>query len=61
MVRHPTITERLAENMDAARVSMSTREVVDGFYDLFHDTLLQHDLVDKPERVRVFYIYNMIM
>ena len=35
--RHPAITERMAENMDAARVSMSTRAVVDEFYDLFYN------------------------
>ena len=48
-LRHQAITERLAENMDAARVSMSTRAVSDEFYDFYYNVLSEHDLVDKPE------------
>jgi len=58
--RHPAITERMAENMDAARVSMSTRAVVDEFYDFFYNVLLELDLVDKPERVGVLHLLNNV-
>jgi len=44
--------------MDAARVSMSTRVVVDEFFDLFYNVLSEHDLVDKPERVGVLHLLN---
>jgi len=53
LLRHPSISERQAENMNDARVSMSTRAVVDEFNDLFYNVLSEHDLVDKPERVHV--------
>ncbi|WAR07580.1 hypothetical protein MAR_017538, partial [Mya arenaria] len=51
LIRHPVLSVRLAEDMDRSRASMSTQEVIDQFYKIFAVVLVEHDLLDKPDRV----------
>ncbi|WAR11413.1 hypothetical protein MAR_025593, partial [Mya arenaria] len=49
--RHPDITEKRAETLDKARKSMSTRQTIDDFFDLYGQLLDDYDLRDKSEQI----------
>ncbi|WAR19054.1 POGZ-like protein, partial [Mya arenaria] len=51
LTRHTILSERLAENMDSARIAMSTQEVIDQFYDLLSNVLQENGLLNKAERI----------
>ncbi|XP_060602883.1 uncharacterized protein LOC132755959 [Ruditapes philippinarum] len=49
--RHPDLAQRKAENMDNARVSMSSTRMLDNFFPLLKSVLDKYNLKDKPERI----------
>ena len=51
MKRHGTLTLRTAEPLSYVRAVCSQPEILNHYYDLLQQTLLEHDLVDKPNQI----------
>ena len=51
MKRHGTLTLRTAEPLAYARAVCSQPEILNHYYNLLEQTLLEHDLADKPNQV----------
>ena len=49
--RHPEITSRRAQNLNPARAQKLNRYIVKDYFDKLGKVLLEHDLMDKPERI----------
>ena len=51
MKRHGTLTLRTAEPLSYARAVCSQPEILNHYYELLHQTLIEHDLADKPNQI----------
>ena len=51
MKRHGSLTLRAAEPLSYARAVCSQPEILDHYYDLLQQTLIEHDLTDKPNQI----------
>ena len=51
MKRHGTLTLRAAEPLSYARAVCSQPEILNHYYDLLQQTLIEHDLTDKPNQI----------
>jgi hypothetical protein len=45
---HPALTLRVPSSLSKARALASTRDVIDRYFDLFEETLLENELKDCP-------------
>ena len=55
MKRHGTLTLRTAEPLSYTRAVCSQPEIFNHYYDLLHQTLIEHDLADKPNQIFNLY------
>ena len=51
MKRHGTLTLRTAEPLSYAHAVCSQPEILNHYYDLLQQTLIEHDLADKPNQI----------
>ena len=51
MKRHGSLTLRAAEPLSYARAVCSQPEILNHYYDLLQQTLIEHDLTDKPNQI----------
>ena len=49
--RHPTVAMRQPQALQASCASACTLEILDKWFYAFEQFLLQHDLLDKPNRI----------
>ncbi|XP_053380028.1 uncharacterized protein LOC128548692 [Mercenaria mercenaria] len=49
--RHPNLAQRKPENMDKARVSMSSKKMLDEFFPFLEGVLDKYGIRDKPHRI----------